>query len=74
MKYIHKDENDPSKTVSPYCEAQNQLFLPLFLQLAIQIQMNTTCMVIKQLQTPIILTKTFHLMIPITRYMQIQIR
>merc|ERR1712051_339641 len=32
-----------------------------------QIQMNTMCMVIKQLQTPIILTKTFHLMIPITR-------
>ena len=30
MKYVHKDENAPSKTVSPHCEAQNQLFLPFF--------------------------------------------
>ena len=28
--YMHKDENAPSKTVSPHCEAQNQLLLPLF--------------------------------------------
>ena len=72
MKYMQKDENTPSKTISPYCEAQNQLFFPLFLQLAIQIQMNTSCMVIKLPQTPIILTKTFHLMG--MGYMQIKTR